>query len=300
LKVSDSRGENLVFILGCARSGTTWLQRLLASHPRVRTGIESNLFWGYLGPPIRQWTREMTVLRKGGPESAPGGLVNYLRDDQFSLVYDQYVAGLMQPMVASLGPGDIFIEKTPEHVLWIPEIMSVLPNCRIIHVLRDCRDVVCSILARSRNEGGHWPRKARGAAKFWVERVEAAFRGGEKFPNQFFEVRYEQLKATPVDTLKKVGDFLGLTWNEDLLGSAVRRNDARTSDTTGTEIPVYGEVATGGYESKIEVIREKYGKVRRAEPGSWKDELTFREKYAVWRVARKTMEKAGYSWKYPW
>lgn len=37
-------GENIVFIVGSPRSGTTWLQRLLATHPQIKTGQESRIF----------------------------------------------------------------------------------------------------------------------------------------------------------------------------------------------------------------------------------------------------------------
>jgi hypothetical protein len=42
-----------VFLVGCPRSGTTWVQRLLACHPGIATGQESNLFEMYIGPQLR-------------------------------------------------------------------------------------------------------------------------------------------------------------------------------------------------------------------------------------------------------
>jgi hypothetical protein len=47
------QGHNLVFLIGCPRSGTTWLQRLLASHPQVRTVQETFLFPRYISPQLR-------------------------------------------------------------------------------------------------------------------------------------------------------------------------------------------------------------------------------------------------------
>src|SRR5947208_10995760 len=44
-----------VFIVGAQRSGTTWLQRLLASHPAIAGGQESHLFSGYLAPLWQRW-----------------------------------------------------------------------------------------------------------------------------------------------------------------------------------------------------------------------------------------------------
>jgi hypothetical protein len=40
--------------------------------------------------------------------------------------------------------------------------------------------------------------------------------------------------------------------------------------------------------------------VRRAQAGSWRDDLTFLDKIAVWRVAHSLMAEVGYAWAAPW
>ncbi len=55
-------GSNYVCIVGCPRSGTTWLQKQLGAHPRVVTGQETQLFNVYVGPVLRAWRG--TVVRK--------------------------------------------------------------------------------------------------------------------------------------------------------------------------------------------------------------------------------------------
>ena len=52
-------GSNMLFVVGCPRSGTTWVQRLLATHPRIRTGQESDVFDQYIGPQLRAWEQEL-------------------------------------------------------------------------------------------------------------------------------------------------------------------------------------------------------------------------------------------------
>ena len=47
--------QSLVLIVGAQRSGTTWVQRLLASHPAIVSGQESHLFSSYLGPMWQRW-----------------------------------------------------------------------------------------------------------------------------------------------------------------------------------------------------------------------------------------------------
>src|SRR5215212_1014119 len=92
-------GHDLLFIVGCPRSGTTWLQRLLAGHPDVRTGQESDLFDIYLGPQLRAWKRELdpAVSGRGGV-----GLGCYLSDGEYMRHLKRYALDLMGPMIDGL------------------------------------------------------------------------------------------------------------------------------------------------------------------------------------------------------
>ena len=98
-------------------------------------------------------------------------------------------------MLDGLGPGDIFVEKTPSHALFIPEILELFPGSRFIHVLRDARDTVASLLAASRGWGRGWaPRRATAAARMWVEHVRAVRCAATRLPGEkLCEVRYEAL-----------------------------------------------------------------------------------------------------------
>src|SRR5918911_501808 len=101
----SSSGENLVCVVGCPRSGTTWVQRLLAAHPSVRTGQESDVFDIYVGPQLRAWRRELdpTSSGRGGV-----GLACYFDDQGFVQALRRYASDLLAPMLAGLGPGELF------------------------------------------------------------------------------------------------------------------------------------------------------------------------------------------------
>src|ERR671934_777469 len=102
-------GANLVCIVGCPRSGTTWLQRLLAGHPNVRTGQESDVFDIYVGPQLRAWRRELdpTSSGRGGV-----GLACYFDEQTFLGILTPYARELLEPMLANLRPGELFAGKT--------------------------------------------------------------------------------------------------------------------------------------------------------------------------------------------
>ena len=138
----------------------------------LRTGQESDLFDMYVGPLLRTWQHE---LRSDSSGRGAIGLGCYFTDAEFSHTLKAYVVQLLQPMVGGLQPGsELFLEKTPSHVLFIPEIHALLPRARFVHVLRDARDTVASLLSASRTWGRAWaPRRAANAARTWVTHVEA-------------------------------------------------------------------------------------------------------------------------------
>jgi hypothetical protein len=274
-------GANLVFIVGCPRSGTTWLQRLLATHPQIKTGQESRLF-EYVGTPLRLWQRDLAKADgRGGT-----GMAGYLNTEEFFSIQKNYLAALLAPMLKELSPGQIFLEKTPGHALFIPEIVQLLPAAKIIHLLRDPRDVVASLLAASKSWGKDWaPRRAKHAARLWCEHTRRAQAAGKLLPpGQFLEVSYEALLANPTRGLVAITRFLNLPWSDVEIFRAIAANSAdEMRQGKGTPIPLHGEL---GKQSSGRVQDPKEF-VRKARPGSWREDLTLLERWQVWCVLRK-------------
>lgn len=53
-------GDNLVFIVACPRSGTSWLQRMLiAYNPKLKTGPESFIIKNYIYPQVKVWEENL-------------------------------------------------------------------------------------------------------------------------------------------------------------------------------------------------------------------------------------------------
>ncbi|MGB0066226.1 MAG: sulfotransferase [Terracidiphilus sp.] len=282
-------GHNLLVIAGTPRSGTTWIQRLLASHPKIRTGQESNLFSQHIGPQLRAWRQLNDPKLRGGL-----GLGCYFSEDAFLSILKSYLEQLLQPMVGNLAPGEMFLEKTPDNALYLPQIFELLPRARVIHVLRDARDVVSSLTAREAWLSAWAPANAQEAARTWVRYVTAVREAMPGIPAaQFHEIRYEEMSRNPVEELKKTADFLGLDWELADIEKAVELNRAdKAKKTGGTPIPVYGDVA----KRSGPVVVEPQGFIRKAQSGGWKDDLSLVQKFWVWRIAHRTMDENGYHW----
>jgi len=228
----------------------------------------------------------------------PVGLSCYLTEEEFLQILKGYMFKLLEPMIGSLKPGEIFVEKTPSHALFIPEITELLPKARIIHVVRDARDVVASLLSASKSWGANWaPRNARGAARMWIRHVRAVKEAAGGLPaDQFYEVRYEDLYASTKETLRGIIDFLRLKWDDEGMQKAIDQNRFDVARTTGgTKIELSGE-----WMKRLgEMVKEPLGFMDKGKPGRWREDLSFLDQLVVWQVAHRTMEEVGYSWTLP-
>jgi hypothetical protein len=244
---------------------------------------------------MKAWRRDMNPTISG---RSAIGLGCYFLEDEFFNLLREYMLKLLNPMVGSLKSGEIFVEKTPSHAMFIPEIIQMLPESRIIHVLRDVRDVVASILAASKSWGAFWaPKTARLAASMWVRHVQAVRDASNRLnAEQFCEIRYEDLETKPLETLQEITyRFLKLEWRDSDIQYAIDKNQPDIVKRLGgiTNIPIGGEYAKISGE---EVVKEPYDFIRVARSGSWKKDLSWIDKVQLWRTARKTMMQVGYPW----
>jgi hypothetical protein len=276
-----------VFIVGCPRSGTTWLQRLLASHPAIRTGPESDIFSKYAGRAIRAFRADRNRPRLKG-------LRCYLSEADFLALQRSFVLKALSKVLDPLGPREIFLEKTPEHALYIGDIHACFPGARFVHLLRDPRDVTASLLAAERSWGSRWaPSTARAAGRMWINYVSAARSAGATLsPSQFLEVRYERLRSDTETELKRCASFLGVIWDDTAIRAAVEQNrPGNLAAGKGTPLIAPQDSLESRRESK-----EPAGFVRKARPGSWISDLTFFEKLSLWLVIRHSLKSADYRW----
>jgi hypothetical protein len=229
-----------------------------------------------------------------GRSSARGTIRRHATSTAASAMQRVRRSALLKPVIDGLPPDELFLEKTPSHALYIPEIKDLLPDSRFIHLIRDCRDVVASLMTASRGWGASWaPSSAKAAAAMWVQHVEAVkFAAKSLTSGEFHEIRYEDLWKFPVDTLNDLAKFLDICWSKDAIKVAIESNKAEVMETAGTSIPVYGEIRA----RMGQVATLPRGFIGKARPEVWKSDLSIYEKYKVWRNTRKLMSEVGYFW----
>jgi len=277
-----------LFIVGAPRSGTTWVQRLLLSHPAIRGGQESNFFCAF-GPILHMY-------RYGEQPGRLAGLPNYWTEpqliDEIRGLWRRTMQGFIAPGPDGTPPA-LLVEKTPGHALFMDVIMKVLPEARFVHVIRDSRSVAASLLAAKKDDWAKmWaPTKARDAALTWYQHVTAARKFGKTLPpEKYMEVFYEDFHANPAANLTRLLDYLNLPL------PAARVNEIVAEQSFEKQKAIGGTpfARLGKFENAK--ITEPKGFFRSGKADGWRQELSWRQKLTVWRFTRRLMASCGYKW----
>ncbi len=123
--------ERPIVVVGAPRSGTTLIaESILGQHPEIVYWNEPSYIWTH-----RNAYRQSDVLKR---EDAKPEIVGFIRGR-----FSEYLAR---------HKGQRFMEKTPANSIRMPFVLDVLPDAKVVHVIRDGRDVALS--ASKEWEGG--------------------------------------------------------------------------------------------------------------------------------------------------
>jgi hypothetical protein len=105
----------------------------------------------------------------------------------------------------------------------------VFPEARFIHVVRDGRDVAVSILAAGDSWAPQWKESSAAsvqqAAWTWRRALERLATIAPSLGDRMLEVRFEELHTDPVASYRRVFDFAGVPYDDDLLDRVREAND---------------------------------------------------------------------------
>jgi hypothetical protein len=101
-------------------------------------------------------------------------------------------------------------DQSPGNTLHLPRVYRTFPGARYLHLIRDGRDAISSMVARGRTVEETTLR--------WKTSIKAAVNLQDQIgPEQFLEVRYESLVREPLRTLADTCTFLGIEYLPSML-----------------------------------------------------------------------------------
>jgi hypothetical protein len=291
-----------LFVVGCPRSGTTLLRRIVGAHPEIAMLPETH------------W---IPRLARRGRGIGPDGLVTHelvdwlVRYHRFpamklepsevrelvepGVTYPQFVAALfdlygrkrMKPLVA---------EKTPNYVAEIPTLHALFPSARIVHIVRDGRNVCLSALnwKRMAEWFSHRYRTWRDdplvtAALWWKAFVTLGREDGTELgADRYLEVRYEALVSRPERECRRLCSFLDVDYDDRM----PRFHEGRARSEPGLSAKRAWLPITPGLRDWRTQLAYEDVEVFEAATGNLLDELGYERTEpnpgpaARWRVAR--------------
>lgn len=240
-----------LFIGGCSRSGTTFLQRLLAGHSRIHTFPETGVFLRALGMRgwVLPWTRLGLTLGKerkalirlrdhAGPSPTGGPPLPLLPPRRVALQssVDDIVC-FLDGLTRRIGK-DIWVEKTPRHVLHATRIRRLVPCSLFIHVVRSGPDVVASIVDRARKFPERFPGQED--PSYAVRQWNRSMRATEVAMREpgHIVVGYELLASRPEETLRGLCRRIRIDFERGMLeapadGSFILREEGWKTPVSG-------------------------------------------------------------------
>jgi len=230
VQASDPASENpFVFLIGCPRSGTTLLQRMLDNHPQLTVANDTHFI-------TRAAKRELR--RKSAPSltsDLPKQVYDYRRFRRMGLdladvekaaqgckTYSAFVSKLYDIRAEHMGK-PLSGEKTPDFCRQIPALNSLFPRAKFVHIIRDGRDTALSAMswATATKGPGKWSLWAEDpvgtCALWWRWQTGTGVRDGHALGNDlYYQLRYEHLVGDPSTELSAIADFLNIPDSEEM------------------------------------------------------------------------------------
>jgi hypothetical protein len=208
--MNEAGRPRLVFLISIARSGSTLLQKILASHPDVATVGEP---WLLL--PLAHLDRDhgleaiydhRTAARaiREMIERLPQGRATYVAHLR------RFCLDIFHDLAASR---PVFIDKDPRYYLILDFLAELFPQARFIFLFRNPLDVMCSMMST-------WLCGRLLLHAYHIdlyEGVRAMARGARQYSSQSASVHYAQLVQEPAREVERICEFIGIDYRPQML-----------------------------------------------------------------------------------
>ena len=224
-KTDNSKTDNIIFILGMPRSGTSLVEQIISSHSEVfgagELPILSNIIkksfienGSLVIEKINQNFNELSTI-----ESLRVDYLEYIRYFNFT---EKYIT-----------------DKAPLNFRWIGFIKILFPNAKIIHCSRDPKNN-CLSMFKNLFEGGlpftydendvvEYYKLYKDLMKFWES----------KFKDSILNIKYEDMIKDNEGEIKKIINFCNLDWEDNCLKFYNNKTPIKTMSTAQARQPIY-------------------------------------------------------------
>ena len=218
----ESLTASPIFILGMPRSGTSLVEQIISSHHKVHGAGKLP----YLHNLIRPIMNDCLFHN------------NALSEKNFLSIRDGYLNNLSSLNVSE----SIITDKTPINFENIGFILNAFPEAKIIHLKRDSMAICWSIYQHYfPNESLGFAYNMQDLAKFYNSYTEIMAFWHDLFPNQIYDISYEDLTTNQEEETRKLLKYCKLDWDENCLNFHFNKRTVKTASSLQVREKMYQE-----------------------------------------------------------
>ena len=229
LKLS-SKEPSPIFLIGFPRSGTTFLDTILRSHPLIEV-IEEKFM-------VKKLIDSLSQLPNGGLQG-----LKEIENDQLEKIRKTYFESL-RLHIKNKNTSKLYIDKLPLNIIHVGEIIRVFPDAKFIVSLRHPCDCVLSCFMQDfeLNDAMANFLNLDDAAHLYDDVMHLWTQYTSIFSINYHEIKYENLVKNFEPTVKSILNFLKLSWNTSMLEyskTATKRENIATPSYAQVIKPIY-------------------------------------------------------------
>ncbi|MFG0326897.1 MAG: tetratricopeptide repeat-containing sulfotransferase family protein [Phycisphaerales bacterium JB037] len=241
--VSSVDSEVPVFVAGMPRSGTSLIDQIIDAHPKA-AGV------GELGT-IQQFA--LQVASAWDPEKEPPA--SFGKFDSFR--WTRAAKAYLKDIQSQAPTAERIVNKALGNNRLVGMIARLFPKTRIIHAIRDPRDVAISCFMGGFNNRLHaWTTQIDWVARAWEQSMRMMEHWKSALDVPILDVHYERLVTDPEREFPRIIEFLGLEWDDACREFHKSRRTVRTLSYDQVNRPIYATSAGrhANYAAQIEGI----------------------------------------------
>jgi Tfp pilus assembly protein PilF len=240
-----------IFIVGMPRTGSTLIERILASHSAVSSAGELNDLAVAMVEAVRRQLGRSIIPRQ--EMVAASARVN------FSALGRDYIE---RARCWTQHQGR-FTDKMPLNYLYCGLISRALPRAHIVHVTRHPLATCYAIFKTLFNQGYPFSYDLSELGAYYGAYHRLMRHWLKTLPGRIYEVSYERLIADPEGEARRLCAAVGLGWEPACLEFHSNRDPVATASAAQVRRPIYRSSLDQWrhYEAKLEPLRAQLAEV---------------------------------------
>ena len=210
-----------IFIVGMPRSGTSLVEQIISSHHKVHGAGELPTLNNLIAPILNSYLSNNHALS----------------EENFLLIRQQY----SYCHLSNLNTTESFVtDKMPANFENIGFILKAFPEAKVVHLKRDAMAICWSIYQRYfPAEGLGFPYDMEDLGRFYNSYTEMMTFWHELFPNQIYDISYEDLTTNQEEETRKLLEYCELDWDENCLNFHKNKRAIKTASSLQVRNKMY-------------------------------------------------------------